>query len=95
MSPLDSNKTYRALCRKGFMEAENKSKDHKRVEFWHNGKLTRSRTKFSHNGQELDDYLIREMSKQIYLTKKQFVSFAECTLSEAQYVEILKSQNVL
>ena len=95
MAPLDSKKTYNAMCSKGFKEAQNKSNDHKRIEFWHKGKLTRSRTKFSHNNQEIDDYLIREMSKQINLTKKQFIEFAKCTLSEDGYAEILRSQNLL
>lgn len=95
MSPLDSKETYRSFCKKGFQDAINKSKDHIRVEFWHQGKLTRSRTKFSHNGQELNVYLIREMSKQIYLSKKEFVSFAKCTLTEIEYVQILKNQNLI
>ncbi|MFA7380593.1 MAG: hypothetical protein WC150_09040, partial [Bacteroidia bacterium] len=90
MSALDSKKTFKALCSKGFVESEHKSKDHKRIEFWYNGTLTRCRTKFSHNNQELNDYLIREMSKQTYLTKKQFTDFAKCTISELEYIEILK-----
>ena len=95
MSPLNSKETYKSFCKKGFRDAINKSKDHTRVEFWHDGKLTRSRTKFSHNGQELNDYLIREMSKQIYLTKKEFVPFAKCTLSEKEYIEVLKKHSII
>lgn len=95
MSPLNSKETYKSFSKKGFRDAVNKSKDHIRVEFWYEGKLTRSRTKFSHNGKELNDYLIREMSKQIYLTKKEFVAFAKCILSEKEYIKILNKQGVI
>lgn len=83
------------MCSKGFTEVEKGSKDHKRIEFWHDGKLTRSRTKFSHNNQDLNDSLVAMMSKQVGLTKKQFFEFAECTLKQAAYVEILREQNLL
>lgn len=95
MSPLDSRKTYNNLLKKGFRESTTKSKDHKRVEFWYNGKLTPSRTKLSHNGEELVDYHIREMAKQTYMSKKQFVDFANCSLSEDQYIELLKTQKII
>ena len=95
MSPLDSRKTFKAMCSKGFKEAQHRSPDHKWIEFWHDGKLTRSRTKFSHNNQEINDYLIKEMSKQVNLSKKEFVDFAKCTLSQEGYVEILRSKNLL
>ncbi|NOT73990.1 MAG: hypothetical protein HOP08_03610 [Cyclobacteriaceae bacterium] len=95
MSPLDGKETLKNLCGKGFKEAPNKSKDHKWIEFWHDGKLTRCRTKFSHNNQEINDYLIREMSRQINLNKKEFVAFAKCTLSQPQYVAILKEKSLV
>jgi hypothetical protein len=95
MSPLDSKKAYKAMCKKGFKEASNKSNDHKRIEFWFEGKLTRCRTKFSHNDQEINDYLISQMSKQVALSKNQFVEFAQCTLSESGYIEILKEKKIV
>jgi len=95
MATLDSNKTYKAMSKKGFQDVENKSKDHIRVEFWHEGKLTRCRTKFSHNGQELNNFLIGEMAKQVELSRLQFIDFAKCTLSQEQYVLILKSKKIV
>jgi len=83
------------MVKKGFQEASNKSVDHKRIEFWHKGKLTRCRTKFSHNGEEINDWLISQMSKQVSLSKKQFIEFAKCTLSQDMYVEILKEKNII
>lgn len=95
MAVLDGKKTYKAMCSKGFKEAARGSKDHKRIEFWHDGKLTRSRTMFSHNNQDLNDSLIGMMAKQVKLTKQQFIQFAECTLTQEAYVEILRGQNLL
>ena len=92
---LNGKNTLNALLRKGFVENENKSSDHKRIEFWHDGKLTRARTKFSHSGNELDDWLIGQVSKQICLTKQQFIDFAECKIDQNQYVEILKKGKIL
>lgn len=95
MSTLDHETTLSNLKRKGFTEPSNKSKDHIRLEFWHGGKLTRAKTKLSHNKQDINDYLISAMSKQICLTKKQFIEFSKCTLSKEQYEEILKLQGFL
>ncbi|MBC7381615.1 MAG: hypothetical protein H7296_01325 [Bacteroidia bacterium] len=95
MKVLDGQKTYRNMLSKGFTDAENKSNDHKRIEFWHQGKLSRARTKFSHNNQDLDTYLIGQISKQIGLTKPEFIEFAECTLSQGDYVTLLSNRSLL
>lgn len=94
MAVLDHTKTLQNLKQKGFKETP-KSGDHIRVEFWYNGKLTRARTKFSHNKQDIDDYLISLMSKQICLTKSKFIDLARCPLSQAEYENILKSQGFI
>lgn len=95
MSVLDAKKAYQHLKSKGFQEATNKSIDHKWLEFWYEGKLTRIKTKMSHGFKEIDDSLISLMARQTYLTSKQFRSMAECTISEIQYIELLKQQNII
>ncbi len=87
---LDGDKTYKALKKKGFIDATNKSKDHKWLEFWYEGKLTTIKTKFSHNDQELNNYLIKQISTQIHLNKEQFKEYVSCSISEEQYIEIVK-----
>jgi len=47
MSVLDPKETYRNLKKKGFVDAENKSVDHKRLELIHEGKYILS-TMISH-----------------------------------------------
>jgi hypothetical protein len=92
MAALNSRKTLKNLIKKGFKDAEHKSDDHKRLEFWHEGKITPINTRFSHNSQDIDDYLISRMSKQLRLSKDKFKQFAECSLSELDYINLLKSQ---
>jgi hypothetical protein len=94
-APLKSRETYNNMCSKGFRPSTSTNKDHIRIEFWHNDKLTPFKTKFSHNGQELDDYLLGKMSKQIGLGKKEFIEFAKCTLTEPEYVAKLQEQKRL
>ena len=95
MSVLEHKTTLNNLKKKGFVEPKNKSNDHIRLEFWYNGKLTRANTKLSHNKQDINDSLISLMSKQICLTKKQFIEFSKCTITQPQYEEILKEQGFI
>ena len=80
MKVLDGKVTYKTLLKKGFTDALNKSKDHKWVEFWHGGKLTRVKTKLSHNGEDINDFLIGQMAKQTYMTKKNLSVLLNATL---------------
>jgi hypothetical protein len=91
MASLDSKKTQKSLLKKGFrLAGDNKSNDHKRYEFFYKNKLTRFRTKISHNNQDLNDFLCSQMGKQIGLNKTDFISFANCTMSEISYIEKVK-----
>lgn len=92
---LDSKDTYQKMLQKGFIKAPSKSPDHKWIEFWYDGKLTRAKTKFSHNGQDINDFLISQISKQICLTKGEFLKFIQCTISVDAYANILKERKFL
>lgn len=86
MAVLDTTKTLQNLKSKGFLVSNS---HHKFLEFWHNGKLI-LHTKISHGSADLDDYLIRKMSQQCKLSRKDFVDLAKCPLSMEQYIEKLK-----
>lgn len=88
MSSLDSKKTYQNLKKKGFVDMNGGSKDHKRLELIHEGKFI-LHTKLSHNGQDLGDYLIKQMSDQCHLSKEDFKNLANCPLSKEAFFEIL------
>lgn len=92
MAVLDARETENNLKRKGFVRINT---DHIRLEFWHNGKLTRVRTKLSHNSQEINDYLISQMAKQVCLTRKQFIGLADCTVTQAEYEKVLKERGII
>jgi hypothetical protein len=94
MSVLDPSKTYRNLKRKGFTDSTHKSKDHKRLELFHEKKLVLS-TKLSHNNKDLDKYLIKQMSVQCHLDKNDFIDLANCPLSKEDYMAILEKKGLL
>lgn len=81
------------IQKKGFQE--NVGGKHILYAFLYNGKLTAIKTHMSHNNQDVDDFLQKQMAKQVYLTKKQFFDFASCKMSEEQYIKVLKNQGKL
>ena len=87
MAVLDGKKTLKNLLNKGFLKS---NRDHNFLEFWHKGKYI-LQTHVSHNGQDINDYLIAKMKRQCHLEKEDFINLAICTLSEEGYVERLKA----
>lgn len=94
MSVLDPKKTYRNLKKKGFIDSPDKSDDHKYLELHHEGKFVLY-TKISHGNSDIDDFLIKQMSDQCKLSKKEFMDLANCPLSKGKYLKILESKKVL
>ena len=88
MSVLDSQKTYKNLIKKGFIDSPHKSVNHKYLELFHNGKLVLY-TKISHGNKDLGDHLIKHMSVQCHLNKNDFMDLSNCPLSREDYFEIL------
>lgn len=88
MSVLDPAKTLRNLMKKGFVASNH---DHKYLDLFYNGKFV-THTKISHGKKsEIDDSLIKQMSVQCKLTKKDFIDLAKCPLSKEDYFKILQS----
>lgn len=85
MAVLDGKTTMSNLQSKGFKLSNG---HHKNLEFWHNGKMVLY-TYCSHNGQDIDDYLISKMKRQCKLEKNDFIDLAKCPLSESEYVKKL------
>jgi hypothetical protein len=92
---LDKNKTYKNLKKKGFLDSTGHSSDHKYMEYYVGGKLVLY-TKISHGSdKDLDEYLIKQMSNQCKLTKKQFADLVNCPMSQDEYLAILKEKGTL
>lgn len=94
MAVLDAKKTYKALKKKGFIDALYKSDDHKYLEFYHNDKLILY-TKISHGEKDLTNFLIKQMSEQCKVSKQDFFGLVNCLLSEEQYIELLAEQGII
>jgi len=87
VSVLSSRKVEAALLKKGFARDDG---DHRwLVLFDKDGKKTKVRTKTSHNQQDIDPYLQSHMSKQMQLTKMEFLLFISCEITGYRYLEIL------
>lgn len=91
MAQLDANKTRQSLKKKGFVTIEG---DHHNYLYYHNGKVV-TRTKVSHNNQDIGDGLISKMYKQCKISKNQFFDLINCPLDEEGYVKLLADQNLL
>ncbi len=91
MAVLSAKDTNKNLLKKGFVKYEG---DHNYFEFWHNGILT-TRTKTSHNNQDIGDSLIGAMSKQCKVSKEFFKQFARCEKSKDDYVAELKINRII
>ncbi len=89
---LKAKDVERNLCKKGFKQKES---DHHQFIFVYNGQETMIRTKTSHNSQEINNYLIDQMSKQIHLSKNDFLLFANCKIDEEEYIKIQKNHGFL
>lgn len=59
------------------------------------GEKTAVRTRTSHGGSELDDYLLGNMAKQCHVTKAIFLELVDCTLDQASYEQQLSDRNKL
>lgn len=88
MAVLKATKTKQSLKKKGFTQDNS---HHHYFEFWHGGKVIAT-TYTSHNNEDIDDYLIKAMSRQCLMDKPFFVEFVKCTKSKDDYITLLKSK---
>jgi len=82
------------LYKKGFEDLNNKSDEHIYLEFYYEGEFILY-TKLSHNMDDLGDFLIGQMSKQCKLKKDDFLNLARCPLSQEEYEQKLRDQNLI
>ena len=93
MTVFKSRKVVSSLKRKGFVE---EPRDHMTYTLCdENGKLTTIWTKVSHNGQDINKYLIKQMSNQTRLSKEDFEDLINCPLSKEMYYKKLRDKGLL
>ena len=74
-----------SLLRKGFRQEE--THPHFSVYYTLAGLKSRLRTRTSHGGRDLDEYLLHQMAKQCGLAKRDFIDLVDCPLDQAGYEE--------
>lgn len=88
MPSLKKDMVVRNLTKKGFVQDEG---DHLFLHYVRlDGKKTAIRTKVSHGSKsDLTTGLVSAMARQCHLTTQQFKQFAECTIDQNQYEQLL------
>lgn len=88
MPSLKKDTVIRNLTRKGFVQEEG---DHIFLHYVRlDGKKTAIRTKVSHGSKsDITSGLISAMARQCHLPTQQFKKFAECTIDQQQYEQLL------
>lgn len=87
--PRDRREVERALVGKGF----EKDDRHHHLFFYRSrkGELTAIRTRTSHSGKTLDDYLIGQMARQCRLDRHDFLRLVDCPMSRVEYERTVAS----
>jgi predicted RNA binding protein YcfA (HicA-like mRNA interferase family) len=92
MANLNAKDVKSALLKKGFKQSEG---HHHFFEFKHGDKVI-AKTKMSHNDQDIGDNLISKMFRQCQMNKKkEFIDFVDCTVSQEDYVQILRNKKLI
>ncbi len=91
MAVFTSTKARQSLLKKGFIQAD---KDHHYFLYYNEGKVI-TKTKVSHNDQDIGDSLISKMYKQCQISKSQFFDLINCPLDEDGYKELLRQKDLI
>ena len=89
MPSLKKDMVVQNLTKKGFRQREG---DHLYLHYYTlEGKKTTIRTKVSHGnrGSDINSSLVAAMARQCQLTTQQFKQFAECSIDQQQYEQLL------
>lgn len=86
----------RALARKGFRERQ-KGRDHDFFFFEHEGLVKAVFTKISRGRKyrDIDDSLLKRMSRQLHLSGSQFDQLIDCPMTEEGYVSVLIDRKII
>ncbi|HXB73341.1 MAG TPA: hypothetical protein VNY05_34200 [Candidatus Acidoferrales bacterium] len=87
MSEIRAALLVNALLAKGFREVE--GRDHRYFFFHVQGRKTAVFTRISHGQRSLDDWMSGQAARQIHLSKRELLSYLECTLSGEAYLQLM------
>lgn len=89
MTILKARQVLSGLMKKGFVQSQG---HHAFLILYINGKKTSIYTKVSHGSNEINEYLINQMSLQVRLEKRQFIDLVNCPLSLEDYLRELEAK---
>lgn len=94
MAQRERREIQKALCNKGFIEQNN---DHYFYTLEYNGKKSAIFTKISKGSdyKTINQGLLSLMSKQLKLTKHEFLELIDCQMDYINYIKILKEKDIL
>lgn len=92
MTILKSKDVHKKLLSKGFQSINT---DHIHLVFCVGNTKTKIKTRISHGGRIIDDYLIKQMSLQLHLEKSEFLDLVDCKFSHDQYLEKMKKDDII
>ncbi|MBZ5585568.1 MAG: hypothetical protein LAQ30_25885 [Acidobacteriia bacterium] len=86
MSEIPVNRILRALTRKGFAR-----RDRHHIILWvaPQGRHPAVATRISHGQRSANDWLLARIARELSLSKRELLSFIECELSEAAYLDLM------
>ncbi|MDU9376549.1 hypothetical protein McpSp1_11710 [Methanocorpusculaceae archaeon Sp1] len=85
MAVFKAKKVSAALEKKGFQKLSGNT-NHCRYEFYMNGKPSGVKTYLSHNKQEITGDLLAWMSKEMHLSKDEFLEVISCVIGYDELV---------
>ena len=87
MAEFHAAEFSRVLVSKGFERSEGK---HHTVFYLNvNGKRTSVRTRLSHGGRRVDEWLQSQIARELHLSKRELRQFIECEISEQEYIDMM------
>ena len=90
---LKSKDIEAALLAKGFTK---KNRHHRVLQYHCGGRKTHITTRLSHSSQtDIDKTLVGAMARQCRLTKSEFESFVDCTMTGDAYYDALRARKEL
>ncbi len=87
MTEIHAYRFSHALVNKGFERVE--GKHHTMFYLRAGGNRTSIRTRISHGQRKVDEWLLSEIAKDLYLPKRDLLRFIDCEIGEQEYVSLM------
>jgi hypothetical protein len=95
MTALKANTVCKALQKKCFVIKSGRNNHLRFVFCTKEGLKTRVTTYMSHNHQDIDDYLVKNMAAQVRLSKSEFAEMVSCSLGYDELIKLYEEQGLV